>query len=379
MDTKDRIIYFDSAATTCVMPEVKAEVQKMMEIYGNPSSLHTLGFEAERMLTDARAVIEKQLLGNAVFVSSGTEANNLAVLSGAEKNRRAGNRIITTDSEHPSVSACMTELEKRGFDIIRLSTISGEINMTEFENALSEPVCLMSVMHTNNETGARYPVSELSRALKRKYPRALVHSDCVQAFMKEKFTLASLGADMVSVSAHKIHALKGTGALVLKKGLSLPPCILGGGQEKGARSGTENTVGIAAFACAVKKLSSDTERLERVRAVSERLLTLLSDTDGVRLNLPRDKTPFIINFSVEGIRSETMLHALSAKGFFVSGGSACSSSIKISPVLLAFGLDSKRSEGAVRVSLSEYNTVEEAELFAQALREQIDRLRGKKK
>ena len=372
-------IYFDNAATTPLIPEVKEVICEKLNEFGNPSSLHTLGFDAEKSMRTTRETLCR-ILGaqSVVFTASGSEANNLALLSGAEKNARAGNRIITTNSEHPSVTECCKVLEKRGFDIVYLSTRGGRIDMTELEAALDKPVCLVSVMHTNNETGAVYPIAEISKRVKKKYPRALIHSDCVQAFLKSRITTAGLCVDMISISAHKVHALKGVGALVLAKPLPLSPVIYGGGQEKGIRSGTENTVGIASLGCAATLLSKDGERLENLQKLSDKLVTQLSCVDGVQLNLPELKSPTVINFSVPGIRSETLLHALSSRGIFVSSGSACSSKAKTSPVLEAFGLDKPALESAVRISFSGLNTDEEADVFISILKEEISRLKGKK-
>lgn len=370
-------IYLDNAATTPLIPEVEERIREALSLYGNPSSLHTLGFEAEKVISRVRESLARLLgAGQVVFTASGSEANNLALLSGAEKNRRAGNRIITTNSEHPSVLECCRELERRGFEVVYLSTREGRIDMDELEASLDAPVCLVSVMHTNNETGAIYPVAEISKRVKKRYPRVLIHTDCVQAFLKDSFTLSGLGADMVSVSAHKVHALKGVGALALLKPIPLAPVIFGGGQEKGMRSGTENTVGIASLGASIETLARDGERARRLSALSDRLVTLLSEVDGVTLNLPERKSPTVTNLSVKGIRSETLLHSLSARGIFVSSGSACSSKAKTSSVLEAFGLDKSGLEGAVRVSLSGLNTEEEIEAFATALKEEIQRLKG---
>ncbi len=369
------MIYFDNAATTPPLPELKEKALEFFDVFGNPSSLHSEGLRAEKLIKNARESLERAVGGgNVFFTSSGTEANNIALLSGAEKNRRAGNRIIITNSEHPSVDRCANTLEKRGFEVVRLSTTGGKLDMNELEKVLDKPVCLVSVMRVNNETGAIYDVARVSSIVKKHYPRALVHSDCVQAFLKEKITLESLGADMISVSSHKVHSLKGSGALILKKGLTLPPHTHGGGQEKGVRSGTENTVGIALFGEAVRILSHDTEGRERVKRVYEKLVSLLSGVHRVTLNIPETPAHSILNFSVDGVRSETLLHALSARGVFVSSGSACSSKSGPSPVLHAFGLDKARGDSALRVSLSPLNTEAEAEEFVLILQEEIKRL-----
>lgn len=372
------IIYFDNAATTPLIEQVKSCIVSSFDNYANPSSLHAQGFEAHTSLERTRNLISGTLGAHTVvFTASGSEANNLAILSGAEKNRRAGNRIITTDSEHPSVEQCCRVLEQKGFDVVRLSTLGGKINMEQLEKALDEPVCLVSVMHTNNETGAIYPIREISSKVKKRYPRALIHSDCVQAFLKDKFTMSSLGVDMISVSAHKIHALKGVGALAFMRPLSLKPIIFGGGQEKGLRSGTENTVGISSMGAAVEAALSDNDRTEKAKKLSDKLTTFLSCVDGIVLNVPEHKSPYIVNFSATGVRSETLLHSLSSKGIFVSSGSACSSKAKLSSVLLSFGLDKSLAESAVRVSFSSYNTEKEVEIFVRVLKEEYTRLGGK--
>ncbi len=368
------MIYFDNAATTPLIDEVKVCVEKMLDVFGNPSSLHSEGLRAEKVIKSARDTFEKLFDGVAYFTSSGTEANNLALLSGAEKNCRAGNRIIITSSEHPSVDRCADRLEKSGFEIVRLSTKGGKIDFAEVEEACEKPVAIASIMRVNNETGAIYDVPAISKIIKKHHPRALIHSDCVQAFLKERITLSSLGADMISVSSHKVHALKGSGALITRKGLTLPPHTFGGGQERGVRSGTENLVGIAAFAEAVRVLLQDSEKNEKVKSVYNKLTTLLSDVENVVFNLPEKPDPSILNFSVYGIRSETLLHALSAKDIFVSSGSACSSKSGPSPVLHAFGLDRARADSAIRVSLSSLNTESEAEEFVRILKEEIKHL-----
>ena len=231
----------------------KNKITEMLEIFGNPSSLHSVGLTAEKEITLARESVARSLSARedeVFFTSSGTEADNIAILGGAKKNMKVGRRIITTDSEHPAVANPISFLESEGYEVVRLSTKGGRIDMSELDEALTSPVALVSVMRVNNETGAVYDIREISRRVKARSPRAIVHSDCVQAYMKERLSLSSLGADLISVSAHKVHAPKGVGALIVKKGLVLPPHTFGGGQERGLRSGTENTIGIAAFGAA---------------------------------------------------------------------------------------------------------------------------------
>lgn len=365
------MIYLDNSATTPLTESVKEKISEMTEIFGNPSSLHSEGLKAEKELTLARETVAKSLsarVDEVYFTSSGTEADNIAIFGAAKKNAKVGRKIITTDSEHPAVARALDSLENEGWQIVRLSTKGGRIDMAELEAVLSPDIALVSVMRTNNETGAIYDVAAVSKAVKRVSPRAIVHSDCVQAYMKEKLSLASLGADMVSVSAHKVHALKGTGALIVKKGIVIPPHTFGGGQEKGLRSGTENTLGIAAMGAAVNELMNDTQRLDRMSELYRYTVETLTRIDGVKLNIPENPCVSIVNISVVGYRSEILLHKLSSDGIFVSSGSACSAKKGKSGVLEAFGLTDKEADGALRISLSHYNTKEEIDTLADSIR-----------
>ncbi len=375
------MIYLDNSATTPLSVSAKSKIEKMLDVFGNPSSLHSEGLRAEKELATARELVAKSLNARAdevYFTSSGTESDNLAILGAVKKNLKVGKKIITTDSEHPAVSRTLEALEKEGYNIVRLSTRGGKISTSELEAELSDDIALVSIMRTNNETGAIYDVASVARAVKKVSPRAIVHSDCVQAYMKERLSLDMLGADIISVSAHKVHALKGTGAIVVRKGLVLPPHTYGGGQEKGLRSGTENTLGIAVMGASVDELMKDSGRLEYIKELYSYAVEVLGSIKGVKLNIPEKACPSIINVSLVGYRSEILLHKLSSDGIFVSSGSACSAKKGKSGVLDAFGLDEKEADSALRISMSHYNTKEEINTLAKALEkamESVARLR----
>lgn len=381
-------IYLDNSATTPLSDAARTALLNAMEHYGNPSSLHRMGQDAERYLTQAREQVlrglglrPRQTEGTLVFTSCGTEATSLALLGTAyAKERRAANRILTTDSEHPSVSRVMERLEKDGFEIVRLSTRGGVIDRTALQAALDRPILLASFMLVNNETGAIYSVSELFRVIKQAYPNAVTHCDAVQGFMKLPFTPASLGAELITVSAHKVHSPKGVGALYIANSLlrtkRIVPFLCGGGQEQGLRSGTENLLGICAFGASVEDIrlrqSEIAAHVSALRAYAEEALSALP----VRINRPKEKfLPHIINVTLPDIKSETMLHALSADGIYVSSGSACSShSHHPSESLIAFGLSSHDADCSLRISLSEYNTREDIDALCQSLHNHLQRL-----
>lgn len=369
------MIYLDNSATTPLNESAKDKIIQMLDVFGNPSSLHSEGLRAEKELLLAREAVAQSLgarTDEVFFTSSGTESDNIAILGAARKNIKVGRKIITTNSEHPAVSEPIKHLESQGYEVVRLSTRGGKIDLDELEKNITPDIALVSIMRTNNETGAIYDVKAVSTAVKRVSPRAIVHSDCVQAYMKEKISLSSLGADMISVSAHKVHAPKGTGVLLLKKGLVLPPHTFGGGQEKALRSGTENTIGIAAMGASVTELMADTKRYDTLADLYKYTVYSLSDIEGVHLNIPENPCPSIVNISVLGYRSEIILHKLSSDGVFVSSGSACSSKKGGSGVLEAFGLGRAEADSALRISLSHYNTKAEIDFLADCLRNAIN-------
>ncbi len=383
-------IYFDNSATTRISEEALAEyIRVSTDVYGNPSSRHRLGFLAEEVLTEARRKILSSLGakdGKIIFTSGGTEGNNLAILGRAHaKSRFKGGRVITTAGEHSSVSHTLASLRAEGFDTTEIPTRDGLFDFEAFMTALTPKTVLVSVMAVNNETGALYPLKKISDMLHRVCPEALFHVDATQSYMKVPFTPKSIGADMITLSSHKIEGPKGVGALwisdaVLRaKGLS--PLLIGGGQEEGLRSGTENVPGAAAFAKAAEVYSASfAQRREKVSALRLYLIERLSTLEGVSLNLPKGEcAPHILSVTVGGMKSETVLNDLSGKGIYVSSGSACSShDAHLSSALLAFGKTADEADSTVRVSLSYRNTVQEADAFVEALSETL-RTRAKKK
>lgn len=381
------MIYLDNSATTEISAAAKKAMVDAIEIYGNPSSRHAMGLEARRLIDRARGQVGYALglpnpnPENLIFTSCGSEANDTAILGCLySKEKRRQNKVITTDSEHPSVENVMQRLEKDGFEVVRLKTRGGVIDEAEFDKALDGNVAMVSLMLVNNETGAVYDVKKLFSIVKRRCPEAVTHCDAVQGFMKVPFTVKSLGADMISVSAHKIHGPKGVGALYISpeiiKMKKIVPYIIGGGQEGGYRSGTENIVGIVGFGAAAEQARADfAANVAKITALRD-LCQVKAAEAGARPNLPAGgRAPHVLSLTLPSIKSETMLNFLSAKGFCVSAGSACSSHSKhISSSLVGFGLSESDADSTIRVSFSEYNNEAEIEGFCAALREGIDSL-----
>ena len=351
-----------------------------MECYGNPSSLHKAGLDAEHMVKKAREQVLSALgvrgnAGQVYFTSSGTEANNLAILGSAyAKERRAGGRIVTTEGEHSSVEMVLRDLEKKGFDVVRIPTRDGVLDMDFASKAITKDTLLVTTMMVNNETGALYDLKALFALAKRNAPGVVTHCDAVQGFMKTIFSPAAIGADMVTVSSHKIHGPKGVGALYVSaevlKAKKLIPVTLGGGQEAGMRSGTENTIGIAGFGAACARAQSTLrDDLRRMSALRTYLEGKLAEIGEIKLNLPRaGRAPHIVNLTLPDIKSETMLHYLSGQGIYVSSGSACSShGHATSRALSAFGLGAEQADCSLRVSLCPANTEGEIDALCAAL------------
>ena len=379
------MIYLDNSATTPICPAARQAMEKALECFGNPSSLHTLGAEAESLVRGARESIISALgvrrgQGTVYFTSCGTEATSMALFGTAyAKARRDANRILTTDSEHPATAKALERLEKDGFEIVRISTRGGSLDMAALESALDKKIFLASFMLVNNETGALYSVGEAFGKIKRRYPEAITHCDAIQGFMRVGFTPATLKADMISVSGHKLHAPKGIGALYVSseliKAKRIVPFLLGGGQEDGMRSGTENVMGICAMGAAVADMVANRAELsahlsELYSYATEKLSAL-----DLRINLPAARVDHIINVTLPNIKSETMLHFLSAEGIYVSSGSACASHAKApSGALIAFGLTPHEADCSLRVSLSRYNTKDDIDALCAALSNGITRL-----
>lgn len=387
-------IYLDNSATTPLSSAAKNAMCRAMEIYGNPSSLHTVGQAAHTLLEDARRSIAVTLgirgthdAGQVVFTSCGSEADNLALLGTAyAKPRRRGGRILTTDSEHPGVENVMRALEAGGFEVVRIRTKGGELDWEQYGEALTDRTFLVSMMMVNNETGALYDVARAFKMAKMKNPDIVTHTDAVQGYLKCRFTPQNIKADAVTLSAHKIHGPKGVGALYISpealRRKDIVPVLLGGGQERNFRSGTENIIGIVGFGAAAKEgFSNLTDDLAHLTDLRDYARVRLSELP-VRQNIPTGKcAPHILNITLPDIRSETMLHALSAEGISISHGSACSShsAQHVSPSLVAFGLSPSDVECSVRISFGKQNTREDVDALTDALSLAIDRLVRRKR
>ncbi len=381
-------IYFDNSATTKMLDRARDKMLSVInESYGNPSSLHKKGLDSEHIVKEARDIILNSLgvmRGNKnelIFTSSGTEANNLAIFGTVfAKKRQGGEKILTTRGEHASVEEPLTYLEGLGYHVLRVPTEGGKLDL-DFVRQNAKGVILCTLMHVNNETGATYDLKTAFDIVREQSPGVVCHADCVQSYLKTNLTTKSIGADLLTVSAHKVNGAKGVGALYVKpeiiKAKKLVPVTLGGGQESNFRSGTENVYGISAFGEAVKAHTECLkDELEKMRSVRAYLTDKLSQMNGVSLNLPDTPAPHILNIEVKGIRSETTLHYLSSKGIFVSSGSACSSNSSKghSRALTSFGLKPYQIDSAIRISLSPQNTIEEADTFIEVLAEAIKRL-----
>lgn len=381
-------IYLDNSASTRIRDEALKKYNEVsLSLWGNPSSLHKMGFLAEKEISMARASVLSALSeknSTVVFCASGSEANNLAIIGRALSKERykRGAKIISARGEHASVSAPVEYLKSLGFNCCEISTEGGKLDLEALKKELDGSVILVSFMMVNNETGALYKLSEASKLIKAHAPEALFHVDATQSFMKLKFTKKSIGADMITVSSHKIEGPKGVGALVVDNKVitsrGLHPLILGGGQEGGLRSGTENVPGIAAFGEAVRlafaSLDKDIEKMEELRGyfikrLSEQALSEISPT------LPEKHAPHIVNITLPGIKSETMLHYLSSLGIYVSSGSACSSNSRhASGALLAYGRTEKEADSSIRISFSPKNTKEDVDALCDALASGLSRL-----
>ena len=376
-----REIYLDNSATTRPCREAVAAADEMMlSFWGNPSSTHAKGSQAAQKIKEARRIIASSLSAapeEIFFTSGGTEANNIAVFGAAAKNRRAGSRIVTSVIEHSSVMDSVAELEKQGFEVIRLTPDhQGHISPEDIAAAVNSDTILVTMMMVNNEVGSILPVEAAVKAARRNAPRAIVHCDCVQAYGKLPVSVRRLGADMLTVSAHKICSPKGCGALYKRKGLTIPPLTHGGHQEDSFRPGTEAAPLIAAFgaaaaiACDRKGLA---ERAQKIISLRDYAIQKLLKIDGVVINSPDDALPYIVNFSTCRVKAETMLNFLSERGIYVSGGSACAKG-EPSHVIKALGLPREAADSAIRVSFCGDNTPEDIDALTAAVSEGIDTL-----
>ena len=379
-------IYLDNSATTRICDEaLEKYVHISRECYGNPSSLHGLGFDAERVIRAARDEICSSLMAkgaSVIFTASGTEANNLAIIGRAmsKERYRRGAKIITTMGEHASVDGPLDLLKEMGFTVVKIPTISGEIDMDALTKELTKDVILVTMMMVNNETGALYDTATVAKLIKAKCPDAFLHVDATQSYLKLPFTKAKCGADMITLSSHKIEGPKGVGALLVDgavmKARGLSPLILGGGQEGGMRSGTENVPGIAAFGEAVRIGRGElAQRYKKLCILREHLISELQGLPEISVTLPKNAAAHILNITLPKIKSETMLHYLSSLGIYVSSGSACSSNgTHASSALIAYGRSEAEADSSIRISLSHRNTIEDIDGLIEGLQSGLAKL-----
>ncbi len=375
--------YLDNSATTrCSDEAVKIMTKVLQEDFGNPSSLHNKGMEGENYVKAARSEIAKTLKVNdkeIYFTSGGTESNNLAIIGAARAYRRSGNKVITTMIEHPSVANPFAYLEDNGFEVTYLPVDNlGRVDLNALREAMTEDTILVSVMHVNNEIGAVQPIEEIAEIVKLVNKECVFHVDAIQSYGKFRIYPKKIGVDMLSVSGHKIHGPKGSGFLFVKDKIKLKPIILGGGQEWGMRSGTENVPAIAGLGVAAREIYADFDNnIDRMYKLRDRFISEVTKIDGVTVNGPLDHSgaPHIISVSVSGVRAEVLLHALEDRNIYVSAGSACSSNKPaISKTLKAIGLDQKLLDSTVRFSFSIHTTEEEVDYAVSALQELVPML-----
>lgn len=384
METNLTEVYLDNSATTRCSERAKdLMVKVLMEDYGNPSSLHMKGVEAENYIKEAKKKIAKTLKVDEkeiLFTSGGTESNNTALIGAALANKRAGNHIITTSIEHASVSAVTGYLEELGFRVTYLKVdADGIISLDELREAVCEDTILVSMMMVNNEIGAVEPIEEAIKVIKEKNPNTLVHVDAIQAYGKYRIFPKKLGIDMLSVSGHKIHAPKGTGFLFIKDKTKVKPLIYGGGQQKGMRSGTENVPGVAALGEAAEEIYENfEEKIDHLYQIKQRFVEGVLKIEGVSVNgkTGRDSAPQIVSVSIDGVRSEVMLHTLEDRKIYVSAGSACSSNKpSVSHTLTNIGLKCSLLDSTIRFSFSVHTTEEEIDYALEVMNEVVPKLR----
>jgi cysteine desulfurase len=375
------MLYLDNSATTRPFPEVVDIVVRMMEDhYGNPSSLHRLGVESEKLLTQAREVTAKLLKvkkEEVIFTSGGTEGNNLAIKGLAFQYRDRGRRLITSEVEHASVYEAFRQLKPFGFHVTYLPVDEwGRVRISDLKDAITDETALVSIMHVNNETGVIQPIREIG-ALLRNYPKIHFHVDAVQSYGKVPIDIRGWGIDLLSLSGHKFHGPKGSGILFKRDGLLLEPLFGGGGQEAGVRSGTENLPQIVGLVKAMRIVDDQKENdISHLFQLKNRLRVLLDNVKGVIIHTPVEQSvPHILNVSVPGLKAEVVVHSLEQKGYLVSTRSACSSKrIEPSRVLLAMGLSKEVAASSVRISLQPSITLDQLEEFGQAFLETIEQL-----
>lgn len=373
-------VYLDNSATTmCSKNAAEKMVQVLREDFGNPSSLHKMGAKAEDYIKEAKQKIAKTLKAEEkeiFFTSGGTESNNLAIFGSVSANKRRGNRIITTSIEHASVQAPMAYLKEMGYDVVFLNVDKeGLISLEELKDALNNETILVSLMHVNNEIGTAQPLGEISELIKNYAPGALFHVDAIQSYGKFPIVPKKLGIDLLSVSGHKIHGPKGSGFLYVKDKTKIKPILLGGGQQKGMRSGTENVPAIAGLGVAAYEAYENLNRnSEHMRKLKEYFISKVTEIEGVTVNGNIDETsaPHIVSVSVRDVKSEVLLHSLEEKGVYVSAGSACSSNKRaVSSTLQSIGLNPNLIDSTVRFSFCPSTTMEDLDYALECMGEII--------
>jgi cysteine desulfurase len=375
------MIYFDNSATTKPYKEViDSFVKVSTDYFGNPSSLHRLGGLAEQLLLQARKQVAQFLNvkpSEILFSSGGTEGNNLAIKGSAMMYRSRGKHLITTKVEHASVKEAMEQLKEWGFEITYLPVNQdGRVVVEDVEKAIRSDTILVSIIHVNNEVGTIQPVQEIGHLLKN-YPKILFHVDYVQGVGKVPLDLYDFGIDLCTISGHKFHGLKGTGALFIREGLQISPLFSGGNQEGKIRSGTENVAGMVAMAKALRlSMEHQENNLETMIQMMDYLRRNLEELPQITIHSPKiGCAPHILNFSIKGLKGEVFVHALEEKGIFVSTTSACSSkTTTVSQTLLSMGTPTDMAKGSIRVSLSYENTMEEAQFVVKAIKDMINHL-----
>lgn len=372
-------VYLDNSATTKPCDAaVKKALRMCTETFGNPSSLHMGGFNAKKELDSARNSISRFLScsdNEIVFTPSGTIANFTAIMGTARTKKREGKKIITTLLEHPSVLKNFELLGEQGFEPVYLKpNTNGKINLEELANAVDENTILVSVMAVNNEVGSIQDIDKIKSIIREKKSKAYFHCDAVQAFGKISLKPKKMGIDLMSMSAHKIHGLKGAGALYVNSVIRLMPAIAGGGQENGLVSGTEAMPAICAFGEAVNDIGNVQRNLNNVSEVKNYFIEKISELDKVYVNSPENSLPYIINISVEGVPSQVMLNSLSSMGIYVSAGSACAKGHR-SDVLTSMGIEPRRIDSAIRISLSKTTTTKDMDLLYNGIVETAKRVR----
>lgn len=376
--------YFDNSATTRAYPQVAEIMSKiLLEDFGNPSSMHMKGVDAEVYVRHARETIAKTLKvddRSILFTSGGTESDNMALIGCASANKRAGKHIITTKIEHPAILETCRYLEGQGYEITYLSVDSnGRIDLEELSDAIRTDTIIVSIMHTNNEIGSVMPIEEAGRLIKSRNPNTLFHVDAVQGYGKWRIYPKKMNIDLLSVSGHKIHGPKGIGFLYIGEKVKIHPIIHGGGQQKNLRSGTENVPAIVGLATAAELIYRDFDHdIDHLYSMKQKMVEGLLTIEDVKINglTGKDSAPHIVSLSVGGIRSEVLLHALEDKGIYVSAGSACASNKPaVSETLKAIKVEQRFLDSTIRFSLCAQNTDEEVEYAIQTIKELLPQLR----